>query len=114
MTTRSVGSPHEITTVAARAVASGDLHLCPDGRAGLFNGSMPVAIGGRLTLHTCARLEVAADAIIEKVAGALCNFNFTTQKIVASGGTNIGRYTETKAANATIAEVLLNDPGASS
>lgn len=112
--TRSVGSPHEVKATSARDVSSGDLHLCEDGRTGVYLANMDAASGETIVLHTCQRLEVAASAIAAANAGALVNFNFTTQQIVASGGTNIGRYTQDKALNATTAEVLLNDPGPSS
>lgn len=113
MTSRRVGCPTEIRTTAARAVSSGDLHECPDGRTGVYLGSQNVASGESLVLHTCEHLELTAGAIAEETAGSLAHFNYTTQELVASGGSDVGRYTATKALNATTATVLLNDPGVS-
>ena len=113
MVTR-VGSPTEVQTVAARDIKSGDLHECPDGRVGVYWATMDAASGEEIVLHTDEKLEVAASAIAAASAGALVNFNFTSQTIVASGGTNIGRYVEDKASNATSAIVLLNSSGPSS
>lgn len=113
MTAQSVGSPHEVKTTAARDVSSGDLHLCPDGRTGVYLGSQDVASGEALVLHTCAKLKVTATAIAAANAGAVVNFNFTSQAIVASGGSDVGRYVFDKALNATEATILLNDPGPS-
>lgn len=113
MTARRVGSPTEVKTTAARDVSSGDLHLCPDGRTGVYLGAQDVASGGDIVLHTCEKLVVTATAIAAANAGALVNFDFTSQAVVASGGSNIGRYVVDKANNATEATVLLNDPGPS-
>lgn len=113
MTAKRVGSPTEFKTTAARAMSSGDLHILPDGRTGVYMGSQDVASGADVVLHTLERLELPAVDMAEKTAGTLANFNYTTQTLVASGGTDIGRYTTTKALNAAAAEVLLNDPGPS-
>lgn len=99
---------HEITTTAARAVSSGHLHLAPDGRCGVYLGAQDVAIGETLVLHMDEHLKLDADDAAATSAGDLCNFDLATQLIVASGATNIGRYTADKALNATTAEVLLN------
>ena len=113
MTARRVGCPTEVKTNADRDVNSGDLHLCPDGRTGVFMGSMAVDSGSPVVLHTCEKLAISASAIAAADAGDLVNFDFTAQQVVASGGTNIGRYVFAKAENATEATVLLNDSGPS-
>jgi hypothetical protein len=97
---------------AARDVSPGHLHLCPDGRVGVYMGAQDVASGGTMTLHTNEVLRLDAAAIAAASAGATVNFNFTTQTIVASGGTNCGTYVFDKALNATKAVVALNDGGA--
>ena len=107
----SAGSPTEVTTTAARDVASGDLHAVPDGRTGMFCGSKTVSSGDSVTLHTCKKVNLVSGAFAEKTAGSLANYDFATQALVVSGGTVIGRYVETKALNALTAIVLLNDQG---
>jgi len=113
MGAKRVGSPTEITTTAARAVSSGDLHECPDGRTGVYLGSQDVALGESLTLHTCEHLQVDAAAFAATSAGGLANFDYAAQTLVLSGGTNVGRYVVAKALNATTAFILLNDAGPS-
>lgn len=106
------GNPGIYDNVAAvRAVKSGHLHECPDGRVGIYTGAQDVAIGGVISLDTNATVIVDCSALALAAAGALVNFNFTTQLVVASGGTNIGRYKSAKALNATKATVTLNNTG---
>lgn len=115
MVAKRVGSAHEVTTTAARAVKSGHLHECPDGRAGVYMGSQDVASGESLTLHVCEKLELVAGAFAATTAGALANFDYDNQQLVASDGdANVGRYVFAKALNATKATVILNDSGPSS
>lgn len=111
--TRRIGAPDEVKTAALRAVSSGDLHECPDGRTGVYLGSQDKAIGEDIVLHTNERLEITSAAFALVAAGGLCNFSFTAQGAVASGGTNVGRYLEAKALNATTAFIKLNDAGPS-
>lgn len=97
---------------AARAVSSGDLHLCPDGRTGYYGGAQDVESAGVIpALETCAVLKLPADAFGIVVAGQAANFDFTAQELVASGGTNIGTYVKEKGHNATHAVVVLNHCG---
>lgn len=115
MVAKRVGSPHEVKTTAARAVSSGHLHECPDGRTGVYLGAQDVASGGSLTLHTCEILELDAAAFAAVNAGVLANYDYVNQELVASGGdANVGRYVFDKALNATTATVLLNDSGPAS
>jgi len=113
MTATVWGKPSIVENVtAARAVSSGHLHLCPDGRAGYYGGVQDVESAGVIpSLETCAVLRLDADAFGIRVAGFAANFDFTTQKLVASGGTNIGTYVKEKSHNATQAIVALNKCG---
>lgn len=97
---------------AAREVKSGHLHLCPDGRVGYYGGTQTVASGAVIpSLETEIVLKIEAGNFAAIAAGQPANFNFTTQKLVLSGGTNIGTYVKDKALNATHGIVCLNNAG---
>jgi hypothetical protein len=89
------------------------LHELPDGRTGVYLGAQDAALGDDIVLHTAERLELTAVAYALVAAGGLANFNYTTQTLVASGGSNAGRFVVAKALNALTGDVLLNDAGPS-
>ena len=98
------------TVTAARAVVSGDLHLFTDTRCGLYQGLANAASGDVIVLDPCIGLvlDIAAGSAVAVAVGGACNFNFTTQEAVATGGTNIGVYAVAKTNGQTRAKVILN------
>jgi hypothetical protein len=97
---------------AAREVKSGHLHLCPDGRVGYYGGTQTIANAGVIpAMETEVVLKIEAGEFAAIAAGQPANFNFTTQKLALSGGTNIGTYVKDKALNATHGIVVLNNAG---
>jgi len=97
---------------ALRAVSSGHLHECPDGRIGYYGGAQSVGSGAVIpSLETEGVFKIAAGAFAAIAAGQNANFNLTTQALVLSGQRNVGIYVKAKALNATEAIVVLNNGG---
>ena len=97
---------------ALRAVVSGNLHECPDGRIGYYGGAQPIASGAVIpALKVEGVFRVPAGAFAVMAAGQRANFNLATQALVLSGQTNIGTYVKTKALNEAFALVALNNSG---
>lgn len=105
------GSPDIVENVTAlRAVSSGHLHECPDGRIGYYGGAQTIASGSVIpALDTNKVLKVSAGNFAAIAAGQVANFNLSTQALVLSGQTNIGRYVKDKALNAAFGIVVLNN-----
>lgn len=96
---------------ALRAVSSGHLHECPDGRIGYYGGIQSVASGGVISaLETEVTLKITAGNFAAIAAGQPARINMTTQNLALTG-TVIGTYVKDKALNATHGVVALNNAG---
>lgn len=96
---------------ALRAVSSGHLHECPDGRIGYYGGTQSVASGGVISaLETEVTLKITAGNFAAIAAGQPARINLTTQNLALTG-TVIGTYVKDKALNATHGVVALNNAG---
>lgn len=96
---------------ALRAVSSGHLHECPDGRIGYYGGIQSVASGGVISaLETEVTLKITAGNFAAIAAGQPARINLTTQNLALTG-TVIGTYVKDKALNATHGVVALNNAG---
>lgn len=96
---------------ALRAVSSGHLHECPDGRIGYYGGTQNVASAGVIpALETEVTLKITAGNFAAIAAGQPARINLTTQNLALTG-TVIGTYVKDKALNATHGVVALNNAG---
>lgn len=96
---------------ALRAVSSGHLHECPDGRIGYYGGTQNVASAGVIpALETEVTLKITAGNFAAIAAGQPARINLTTQSLALTG-TVIGTYVKDKALNATHGVVALNNAG---
>lgn len=96
---------------ALRAVSSGHLHECPDGRIGYYGGTQNVASGAVIpSLETEVVLKITAGNFIAIAAGQPARINMTTQSLAVSG-TVIGVYVKDKALNSAFGIVALNNAG---
>jgi hypothetical protein len=96
---------------ALRAVSSGHLHECPDGRIGYYGGTQNVASGAVIpSLETEVVLKITAGNFAAIAAGQPARINLTTQSLALTG-TVIGTYVKDKALNAAFGIVALNNAG---
>jgi len=96
---------------ALRAVSSGHLHECPDGRIGYYGGTQNVASGGVIpALETEVTLKITAGNFAAIAAGQPARISMTTQS-PALTGTVIGTYVKDKPLNAAFGVVALNNAG---
>lgn len=96
---------------ALRAVSSGHLHECPDGRIGYYGGTQSVASGGVIpALETEVTLKISAGNFAAIAAGQPARINLTTQNLALTG-TVIGTYVKDKALNSAFGVVALNNAG---
>lgn len=107
------GDPDVVENVtAAREVASGHFHECPDGRVGYYGGTQTIASGDPIpSLQTRGVFKIAAGDFAAVAAGQIANLNLSTQALVLSGQQNIGTYVKDKAHNADYGIVVLNNGG---
>lgn len=103
------GSHKEVRITANRAVKSGHLHEGPGSTVGYYSHGNDAASGDEIVLSLCEKLEIDAESTLVLAAGASCSVNFTTQKLVASGGTACGRVVTAKANGETKATIILNN-----
>lgn len=96
---------------ALRAVSSGHLHECPDGRVGYYGGTQSVASGGVISaLETEVTLKITAGNFAAIAAGQPARISMTTQNLALTG-TVIGTYVKDKPLNAAFGVVALNNAG---
>jgi hypothetical protein len=96
---------------ALRAVSSGHLHECPDGRIGYYGGTQSVASGGVISaLETEVTLKITAGNFAAIAAGQPARISMTTQSLALTG-TVIGTYVKDKPLNAAFGVVALNNAG---
>jgi len=96
---------------ALRAVSSGHLHECPDGRIGYYGGTQSVASGGVISaLETEVTLKITAGNFAAIAAGQPARISMTTQNLALTG-TVIGTYVKDKPLNAAFGVVALNNAG---
>jgi hypothetical protein len=96
---------------ALRAVSSGHLHECPDGRIGYYGGTQSVASGGVISaLETEVTLKISAGNFAAIAAGQPARISMTTQNLALTG-TVIGTYVKDKPLNAAFGVVALNNAG---
>jgi hypothetical protein len=96
---------------ALRAVSSGHLHECPDGRIGYYGGTQSVASGAVIpSLETEVVLKISAGSFAAIAAGQPARISMTTQNLALTG-TVIGTYVKDKALNSAFGVVALNNAG---
>jgi hypothetical protein len=96
---------------ALRAVSSGHLHECPDGRIGYYGGTQSVASGDVIpSLETEVVLKISAGSFAAIAAGQPARISMTTQSLALTG-TVIGTYVKDKALNSAFGVVALNNAG---
>lgn len=71
---------HELTTTAAAAVASGEIHQAPDGRAGYYPGLVAAASGDTMKLITEGQVTVPKTASIVILDGGKVYWDHSANK----------------------------------
>jgi hypothetical protein len=109
---KRLGEPHIRDNITAlRTVNPGDIHEAGCLQFGIYTGAQQVLAGGKISLDVNATVLVPAGLYALVAEGGLANYNLTTQALVLSGGSDIGRFVIAKILNATTGVVCLNTFG---
>ena len=109
---KRVGEPNIRDNITAlRTVNPGDIHEAGSLQFGIYTGAQVAAAGSKISVDVNATVLCNAGAYALVAEGGLANFNLTTQALVVSGGSDIGRFVIAKALNATTGVVCLNTFG---